>query len=403
MRLWSAARTRSCASCVDPGRRRLRLGARSRPASAWIAGEHLGQCAMCRPLLRRGRRGQHRRTQQRMAEPELRAATHQHAVVLSLVQGGGNVHAVPGQRRRHRGRGAERLRADSSTARQAGADNPVSCCSYTIPRRSPTGSASGSGAAPTRWASVRRRAISRIPSGLPPVSSTKRSTTPSATRSGTRAGRRRRDRPARVRTGIPATNSGWDRAGPRRQHESTPRPRGGDEPRTRVPRPTPGRPTAGRRPAPASVSALTSAASSDSTAAATRKRSAGAAAGPHPRARDSAVAWAPGISPSSPAPARRPAAAPRAPAPTPIPTPRTHRHRKPVASCSAASSRVVFPMPGSPSTQQRGRRTRASGVEQSADPGEFVVATDDLAHRDGGFAPRERLRPGATVLERQVV
>jgi hypothetical protein len=44
-------------------------------------------------------------------------------------------------------------------------DRPVSCCSHTASRRSPTGSALGRGAAPTRWASLRRPAISRIRAG----------------------------------------------------------------------------------------------------------------------------------------------------------------------------------------------------------------------------------------------
>ena len=52
---------------------------------------------------------------------------------------------------------------------------------------------------------------------------------------------------------------------------------------------------------------------------------------------------------------------------------------------------------------QRGRRPLASRLEQGTHSREFVDATDDLTHHVGGFPPRERLRPGATVQGRQVV
>ena len=71
----------------------------------WVGGENLRQRAMGRPLLRRRRPLQHRRTQQRMAEAQLRAVPRQHALVLGLVQGGGHVHPLPGQCRGHRGGG----------------------------------------------------------------------------------------------------------------------------------------------------------------------------------------------------------------------------------------------------------------------------------------------------------
>ena len=81
----------------------------------------------------------------------------------------------------------DRSSAVSSTARRAGADSSLRCSPYSCRRRSPTAGASGSGAAPIRCASESRCAISSMASGLPPVSSTRRSATRSATRSRSRA------------------------------------------------------------------------------------------------------------------------------------------------------------------------------------------------------------------------
>ena len=53
-----------------------------------------------------------------MAEANLRAVTHEYTVVLGLVQCGGNVDPLADQRRGHRAEVAERLSADSSTARR---------------------------------------------------------------------------------------------------------------------------------------------------------------------------------------------------------------------------------------------------------------------------------------------
>ena len=49
---------------------------------------------------------QHRRTQQRVAEPQLWAVAYQHALVLSLIQRGGHIQLLPRQSRCHRCRGA---------------------------------------------------------------------------------------------------------------------------------------------------------------------------------------------------------------------------------------------------------------------------------------------------------
>ena len=270
---------------------------------------------MGRPLLRRSRPRQHRRTQQRMAEAQLRAVTHQHAAVLGLVQCGGNVQSLPDQRRRHRGGGTRAVERQQQYGAPGRCGQAGSCSAYTTPRRSPTGSASGSGAAPTRWASLSRRAISRMPSGLPPVSSTKRSTTPSARRSGTRSWASVAGQAGEGQDGhsLPRTGAGSSRFAP--PTGSTPGRRGGDEPQTRGRRPTRGRPIAGRRPAPAPAPVRTPRRAG--TAPPRPPESARKRRPPAPTRRRPTARW-PGrrvSRPTHPGADRAPAAAPRGPVP----------------------------------------------------------------------------------------
>ena len=256
VRLWSAARTRSCASCCV----RAGGGFGSVPGPrerGWIGGENIRQRAMGRPLLRRSRHGQHRRAQQRMAEADLRAVTHQHVVVLGLVQCGSNVHSLPDQRRSHRCGGPRAV----ERGQQYGAPGRCGQAGELLLVHDPKTVAHGQRVGQRRG--THSLGIGEAAGDLQDPERVAARVVDQALDDSIRNAIRHQVQGRRRGTGQRVSGRAFPARTPVRSSrfvpptQSTLGPRGGDEPRTRVQLPTPGRPTAGRRPAQAPVPVLT--------------------------------------------------------------------------------------------------------------------------------------------------